>query len=82
MAKVDTSPYQTFDQILDHLDELVDQVRDKKTSLERSLELLDEAVALGTKAVDLVDVAQAEGGSSSQAAQKAGDSYGAGPKGS
>jgi hypothetical protein len=30
-------------------------VRDKDTALERSLDLFDEAIALGSKAVDLVD---------------------------
>lgn len=57
VAKVDTSRYKTVDDILDHLDEIVGEVRDRKTSLEHSLDLLDEAVALGSKAVDLVDTA-------------------------
>ncbi|MST59972.1 exodeoxyribonuclease VII small subunit [Parafannyhessea umbonata] len=55
MAKPDTAPYKTFDQITDRLDEIVSQVRDKETSLERSLDLFDEAIALGSKAVDMVD---------------------------
>ncbi|WP_417229892.1 exodeoxyribonuclease VII small subunit [Thermophilibacter sp.] len=55
MARVDVSRYQTFGQINDRLDELVGQVRDKDVSLERSLDLFDEAVALGSKAVSLVD---------------------------
>lgn len=56
MAKrVDTSPYKTFDQISVRLDEIIDQVRSKDTSLERSLDLFDEAIALGSVAVDLVD---------------------------
>lgn len=55
MAKPDTSAYKTFDQITGRLDQIVDQVRDKDTSLERSLDLFDEAIALGSKAVDLVD---------------------------
>lgn len=58
MAKVDTSQYQSFDDILEHLDDLVGQVRDKGTSLEHALDLLDEAIALGSKAVDLVDTAE------------------------
>lgn len=53
--KPDISPYKTFDQIADRLDEIIGQVRDKDTSLERSLDLFDEAIALGSKAVDLVD---------------------------
>lgn len=55
MAKTDTSSYQSFDQITGRLDEIIAQVRDKDTSLERSLDLFDEAIALGSKAVDLVD---------------------------
>ena len=53
--KPDVSPYKSFDQIADRLDEIIVQVRDKDTSLERSLDLFDEAIALGSKAVDLVD---------------------------
>lgn len=55
MARVDTSRYQTFGDITDRLDDIVGQVRDKDVSLERSLDLFDEAIALGSKAVDLVD---------------------------
>ena len=55
MARVDVSQYQTFSQINDRLDELVGQVRDRDVSLERSLDLFDEAIALGSKAVSLVD---------------------------
>ena len=53
--KPDVSAYKDFDQIADRLDEIIGQVRDKDTSLERSLDLFDEAIALGSKAVDLVD---------------------------
>lgn len=55
MSRLDTSAYSSFDQISDRLDQIVDQVRDKDVSLERSLDLFDEAIALGSKAVDLVD---------------------------
>ena len=55
MARVDTSKYQTFPQITERLDDIVSQVRDKDISLERSLDLFDEAIALGSKAVDMVD---------------------------
>lgn len=55
MARVDTSRYQTFGDITGRLDDIVTQVRDKDVSLERSLDLFDEAIALGSKAVDLVD---------------------------
>lgn len=55
MARPDTSRYQTFGDITGRLDDIVSQVRDKDVSLERSLDLFDEAIALGSKAVDLVD---------------------------
>ena len=53
--KPDVSAYKNFDQIVTRLDEIVGQVRDKDTSLERSLDLFDEAISLGSKAVGLVD---------------------------
>ena len=53
--KPDISAYKDFDQISARLDEIVGAVRDKDTSLERSLDLFDEAIALGSKAVELVD---------------------------
>lgn len=55
MARVDVSRYQTFPEITERLDDIVAQVRDKDISLERSLDLFDEAIALGSKAVSLVD---------------------------
>lgn len=55
--KIDTSEYNRFSDVTDRLDEIIDSVRDKNTSLERSLDLFDEAIALGTRAVDLVDKA-------------------------
>ena len=39
MARVDTSAYTSFDDIVGRLDEIVGVVRDKDTSLERSLDL-------------------------------------------
>lgn len=44
-----------FDEVTDRLDQIVSDVRAKDTSLERSLDLFDEAIALGSKAVELVD---------------------------
>jgi hypothetical protein len=55
MGRVDVSRYQTFGEISERLDGIVSQVRDKDISLERSLDLFDEAIALGSKAVGLVD---------------------------
>ena len=57
----------SFEDIVGRLDEIVDLVRDKGTSLEHSLDLLDEAIKLGIGAVDLVDSPQAENGESSGA---------------
>lgn len=45
----------TFDDITARLDEIITQVRSKETSLERSLDLFDEAIELGSRAVDMVD---------------------------
>lgn len=45
----------TFDDIKERLDEIIAQVRSKDTSLERSLDLFDEAIELGSRAVDMVD---------------------------
>ena len=58
MAKIDTSEYQSFDQITARLDSIVVQVRDKNVSLEHSLDLFDEAIALGSKAVNMVDTTE------------------------
>ena len=55
MGRVDVSRYQTFGEITERLDDIVAQVRDKDVSLERSLDLFDEAIALGSQAVSLVD---------------------------
>lgn len=55
MAKPDTSAYASFGDVTTRLDQIIDVVRDKDTSLERSLDLFDEAIALGSRAVDLVD---------------------------
>lgn len=58
MAKrPDVSGYERFADVTARLDEIVTSVRAKDTSLERSLDLFDEAIALGTRAVDLVDKA-------------------------
>lgn len=40
------------------MDQIVAQVRGKQTSLEESLDLLDEAIRLGSRAVELVDTAR------------------------
>lgn len=71
--KVDVSEYQTFSQISGRLDDIVDAVRDKDTSLERSLDLFDEAIALGSKAVDMVDATDFSPEEEAQLAQAAVD---------
>lgn len=58
MANPDISQYRSFDQICDRLDGIIGSVRDKDTSLERSLDLFDEAIALGSAAVEMVDVTE------------------------
>lgn len=55
MAKIDTSAYKTFDDVIDRLDSILEVVRDKNTSLEKSLDLFDEAIAVGSKGVEMVD---------------------------
>lgn len=45
----------TFDDITARLDEIVAAVKSKDTSLERTLDLLDEAIELGSNAVEMVD---------------------------
>ena len=44
-----------FDEISNRLDQIIATVRSKDTSLERSLDLFDEAIELGSRAVDMVD---------------------------
>ena len=53
--RIDTSGYTTFAQIKERLDDIAGQVKRKDVPLERSLDLFDEAIALGSKAVDMVD---------------------------
>lgn len=52
---------QSFSDITGRLDEIVRQVRDKNVSLEKSLDLFDEAIALGSKAIDMVDTSEVTG---------------------
>ena len=71
MARPDTSAYRTFDDITGRLDEIVADVRSKDTSLERSLDLFDEAIALGSKAVEMVDTTNFTEGERAKLAAKA-----------
>ena len=96
MARVDVSRYQTFGDITERLDDIVAQVRDKDVSLEHSLDLFDEAIALGSKAVSLVDAPDfspeeearlveehrsAQGGAETGGAEKDGDPEASAPDG-
>ena len=45
----------SFGEVVERLDQIVSEVRAKDVSLERSLDLLDEAIRLGSRAVELVD---------------------------
>lgn len=58
--RIDTSPYDSLASITERLDQIVTQVRRKDVPLESSLDLFDEAIALGSKAVDFVDTAEVE----------------------
>ncbi len=55
MSKADVHQYKTYAEIKDRLSVIAQEVKSSETSLEQSLDLLDEAVALGSKIVDLVD---------------------------
>lgn len=55
MPSMAESTINTFDDITERLDEIIATVRSKETSLERSLDLFDEAIKLGSRAVDMVD---------------------------
>ena len=54
-AAAKVAAVRNFDEISDRLDQIIATVRSKDTSLERSLDLFDEAIELGSRAVDMVD---------------------------
>lgn len=47
--------YGTFSEVRARLDEIVTEVRKKDVSLERSLDLYEEAIKLGNRCAELVD---------------------------
>ena len=47
--------YETFGDVRARLDEIVVEVRDKNLSLEKSLDLYEEAIKLGNRCAELVD---------------------------
>jgi exodeoxyribonuclease VII small subunit len=52
-----SSDYQSYEEAKARLDQIVSDVRGKDISLETSLELLEEGVALANKCTELIDVA-------------------------
>lgn len=49
-----------YSEVTARLDEIVSQVKRKDLSLAQSLDLLNEAISLGNKAIDLVDIPHPE----------------------
>lgn len=47
--------HETFGEVRARLDEIVAEVRDKDLSLEKSLDLYEEAIKLGNRCAELVD---------------------------
>lgn len=47
--------YETFGEVRARLDEIVVEVRNKDLSLEKSLDLYEEAIKLGNRCAELVD---------------------------
>lgn len=47
-----------YSEVVGRLDEILDTVKSKDASIERSLDLLEEALKLGLQAVEMVDLAQ------------------------
>ena len=56
VTMAETSP-ETFGEVRARLDEIVSQVRSKDVSLEKSLDLYEEAIRLGNRAAELIDEA-------------------------
>ena len=52
---MDADDGRSFDEMVGRLDDIVETVRRKDTTLERSLDLLDEAIDVALGAVELVD---------------------------
>lgn len=46
---------ETFGEVRERLEEIVAQVKSKDTSLEKSLDLYEEAIRLGNRAAELID---------------------------
>ena len=55
MAQLSSQDYTSFTDIKARLEQIITSVKDKAVSLENSLDLFDEAIKLGSRAVDMVD---------------------------
>lgn len=55
MAQLLSQDYNSFTDIKARLEQIIASVKDKEVSLENSLDLFDEAIKLGSRAVDMVD---------------------------
>lgn len=55
MAQLSSQDYTSFTDIKARLEQIITSVKDKEVSLENSLDLFDEAIKLGSRAVDMVD---------------------------
>lgn len=55
MAQLSSQEYNSFTDIKARLEQIITSVKDKEVSLENSLDLFDEAIKLGSRAVDMVD---------------------------
>ena len=77
MPSMAESTINTFDDITERLDEIIATVRSKDTSLERSLDLFDEAIKLGSRAVDMVDTFELSPREADELAQQMDDDAGA-----
>lgn len=55
MAQLSSQDYTSFTDIKVRLEQIITSVKDKEVSLENSLDLFDEAIKLGSHAVDMVD---------------------------
>ena len=70
----------SFEDITGRMDEIIAAVRSKDTSLERSLDLFDEAIALGSHAVELVDSFDLSPSEASEMAEAGGEPDAAAPE--
>jgi exodeoxyribonuclease VII small subunit len=57
MIVTQTSEYASYQDAKERLDQIVSDVRGKDISLEESLDLLEEGVALANKCTELIDIA-------------------------